>query len=253
VVALGKEDFFEAGTDGADGGSGGLHTATSSAAATAVAAATATAATVAGSAAATAEASAANAAGTATAATKVGAVGAMAGVPSQRRLSRSSSSSQMPPRRLSASFGGRRLSPERSIRFINMMSINEPRLCMQGETLFRQGDEGNHMFIIKSGRVQVTVEGKDGRKHIVGERGRGECCGETACLSSNPRNCTVTCVSSDGCEVLCVSRDDFLELVRGSWDVRHDLIAVSERNSKEKQRRLNFLRTRDEVGGDYDD
>ena len=39
-------------------------------------------------------------------------------------------------------------------------------------------------------------------------------------------------------------------MVRASWDVRHDLIAVSERHSKEKQRRVNFRRTRDEVGGE---
>jgi len=41
--------------------------------------------------------------------------------------------------------------------------------------------------------------------------------------------------------------------VRGSWDVAQDLIAVSERHKKEKARRVNFRRTRDEVGDEDED
>jgi hypothetical protein len=52
---------------------------------------------------------------------------------------------------------------------------------------------------------------------------------------------------------MCIRREDFLALVRGSWDVAQDLVAVSERHKKEKARRVNFLRTRDEVDGEDDD
>ena len=53
---------------------------------------------------------------------------------------------------------------------------------------------------------------------------------------------------------MCISREDFLALVRGSWDVAQDLVAVSDRHKKEKARRVNFRRTRDEVGAaDNDD
>lgn len=88
------------------------------------------------------------------------------------------------------------------------------------------------MYIIKSGSVQVSCDGRDGRKHTIGQRGAGECCGETSCLSQKPRSTTVTCITPAGCDVLCVSRDDFIALVRGSWDVARDLVAVSERHSK---------------------
>lgn len=89
--------------------------------------------------------------------------------------------------------------------------------------------------------------GRDERKHIIGQRGRGETCGETSCLQHKPRNSTITCVSDDGCEVMCVTRADFLELVRSSWDVQNDLTAVADRHFKEKQRRVNFRRTQDEA------
>ena len=60
-------------------------------------------------------------------------------------------------------------------------------------------------------------------------------------------------VRDEGCEVMCVSREDFLALVRGSWHVAQDLVAVSDRHQKEKERRVNFRRTREEVGGEDDD
>jgi len=158
----------------------------------------------------------------------------------------------LPPRSHASPHPGR-ISTARSLRFIYMMSNNEQRRYPHGAVLFREGDEADHMYIIKAGSVQVSCDGRDGRKHTIGRRGAGECCGETSCLSHKPRNTTVTCISPVGCDVLCVSRDDFIALVRGSWDVAKDLVALSERHSKEKERRVNFMRTRDEVSGDEDD
>jgi len=181
-----------------------------------------------------------------------GSTNAGASSPRARRagMQRDSSSSLGPARR--PPFNASR-SVLRSLRFINMMSNNEQRRYGRGDTLFREGEDARHMFIITSGRVQVACEGRDGRRKMIGQRGAGECCGETSCLSHKPRNSTVTCVSEGGCEVMCVTREDFLALVRGSWDVAQDLIAVSERHEKEKERRVNFRRTRDEVTDEDED
>ena len=40
--------------------------------------------------------------------------------------------------------------------------------------------------------------------------------------------------------------------MRGSWDVAHDLVAVSERHLKEKERRVKFIRTQSEAAADDD-
>jgi len=154
-----------------------------------------------------------------------------------------SSGALMSTRRGTLGPTARRHSLARSLRFINMMSNNEHRKYENGAVLFREGDEGDNMYIIKSGRVEVSCHGRDGRKYTIGQRGEGETCGETSCLKHKPRNTTVTCASPDGCEVLCVSRDDFLQLVRGSWDVARDLVALSEQHSKEKVGRMPSIRT----------
>tara|TARA_B100000795_G_C22378287_1_gene278752 strand:+ start:299 stop:448 length:150 start_codon:yes stop_codon:yes gene_type:complete len=40
--------------------------------------------------------------------------------------------------------------------------------------------------------------------------------------------------------------------VRGSWDVRQNLIHISERHRREKQRRISFRRTQEEADDDDD-
>ena len=132
------------------------------------------------------------------------------------------------------------------------MSLHERQRYDHGEQLFHEGETASSMFIIKSGRVEVSCRGADGRSNRIGQRGSEESCGETSCLLHKPRATTVTCISDEGCEALCVSRDDFLNLVRGSWDVRQNLINISERHRREKQRRVSFRRTQEEVGWEDD-
>jgi hypothetical protein len=48
------------------------------------------------------------------------------------------------------------------------------------------------MLIIKSGRVEVSCRGADGRTNVIGQRGSEESCGETSCLLHKPRATTVT-------------------------------------------------------------
>lgn len=64
-----------------------------------------------------------------------------------------------------------------------------------GETLFRQGDKGDELYIIVDGRVSI-------RKNIGGEdcevatMSNGECLGEMALLSGAPRSATVIAATS---------------------------------------------------------
>ena len=56
-----------------------------------------------------------------------------------------------------------------------------------GETLMREGDAGDAMYVVVSGRLSVVVE----PEHSIAEIGRGETVGEMALLTGAPRSATV--------------------------------------------------------------
>lgn len=63
-----------------------------------------------------------------------------------------------------------------------------------GETLFRQGDHGDALYLVLSGRLRVVVTRDDGSEGVVREVGRGENVGELAMLTEEPRSATVRAV-----------------------------------------------------------
>jgi predicted acylesterase/phospholipase RssA/CRP-like cAMP-binding protein len=68
----------------------------------------------------------------------------------------------------------------------------ELRLVARGDVVMRQGDPADGLYLVASGRLQVTLGKDDGTTLVVGEVGRGEVTGEMALLTDKPRSATVT-------------------------------------------------------------
>jgi predicted acylesterase/phospholipase RssA/CRP-like cAMP-binding protein len=62
-----------------------------------------------------------------------------------------------------------------------------------GDTLFREGDAGDALYVLIKGRLRVLVHGPAGDT-LVAEIGRGETVGEMALLTGAPRSATVLAV-----------------------------------------------------------
>jgi predicted acylesterase/phospholipase RssA/CRP-like cAMP-binding protein len=62
-----------------------------------------------------------------------------------------------------------------------------------GETLFRQGESGDALYVIVDGRLRVVADGEAGERTLR-ELGRGESVGEAALLTGDPRSATVYAV-----------------------------------------------------------
>ena len=59
------------------------------------------------------------------------------------------------------------------------------------EIIFREGELGRHLYVIKSGRVEVLAPGAGGALTKLKELGPGDHFGEMALLGNHPRNATV--------------------------------------------------------------
>lgn len=74
----------------------------------------------------------------------------------------------------------------------------------QGEVLVRQGDEGDSLFMIKSGRVRVDVRREDGSVMTVAHRGEDEFFGEMSLLTGERRSASV--IAETETEVVIVDK-----------------------------------------------
>src|SRR5512145_947981 len=81
-----------------------------------------------------------------------------------------------------------------------------------GDTVIRQGDEGDYCYVIVDGRCAVSRETPLNREGIrLAELGKGETFGEEALISGARRNATVTMLT-DGA-VMRLGKDDFNTLL----------------------------------------
>ncbi len=71
----------------------------------------------------------------------------------------------------------------------------EWRRFNHGETLFREGDPSDSVYIVVRGRLAASARDPiDGRDVKIGEMGRGDVVGDLGVLGHTPRNATVTAV-----------------------------------------------------------
>ncbi|WP_374509579.1 patatin-like phospholipase family protein [Niveibacterium sp.] len=63
-----------------------------------------------------------------------------------------------------------------------------------GETLIKQGDPGDAMYLSVSGRLRAYVRGDDGASRMVREMGRGQIIGEMSLYTDAPRSATVVAI-----------------------------------------------------------
>jgi CRP-like cAMP-binding protein len=80
-----------------------------------------------------------------------------------------------------------------------------------GETIVREGDGGNSLFLLMDGRVAVIKHRDDGSEVLVCELAAGEVFGEMTLFLDAPRSTTVRALRE--CELLQVDRDCFSRLI----------------------------------------
>jgi len=85
------------------------------------------------------------------------------------------------------------------------------RTVPSGQTIIRQGEKGDAFFMIVSGSVSVSVKkGMVGQKKVA-ELGAGDFFGETALVTEEPRNATIT--ADERCELFVLYKKDFKKIL----------------------------------------
>jgi CRP-like cAMP-binding protein len=104
----------------------------------------------------------------------------------------------------------------------------------KGERIISQGDAGNSMFILATGKAEVHVE-REGRSQPVGTLVAGDCFGEISLLTGEPRSATV--LATLDCEVIEIEQETVGILLREHPELAESLsdTVVARRSATETQ------------------
>jgi uncharacterized membrane protein len=94
----------------------------------------------------------------------------------------------------------------------------------QNTRLFRQGDEGDALYLIESGRVRISIRDDDKQEVTLAELAQGDFFGEMAIIDGRRRSADARVIEDANLAVL--SRDAFLSFVRTNPDVALEMLAA---------------------------
>ncbi len=121
------------------------------------------------------------------------------------------------------------------------MSEKGVRQCEAGTVLFREGEEGNRMYVIKSGKVRLSKKIHDDEV-VIEDLGAGEFCGELAMLGNAKRPATAVVI--EDASVIQVQTEQFEGMIRGNTDIALRMLKKLTQRLTEAQYRVTNLMLR---------
>ena len=93
-----------------------------------------------------------------------------------------------------------------SHKLVDIVLLMKIKNYKESDIIFKEGEIGDKLYMIKSGRVKVFTNNR-----YIRELGEGSCFGELALLLDRPRTATV--VAACDCKICYLTKDDFTSLV----------------------------------------
>jgi CRP-like cAMP-binding protein len=111
-----------------------------------------------------------------------------------------------------------------------------PRSFAAGEVVFREGDESNTAYVVRSGHARAIRQHSDGRILTLANFGPGEVFGELAMFDSDRRSATIEAI--DQLDLLAILSADMQRLMREHPDIAVKLVVTLGRRLREVNDRL---------------
>jgi CRP/FNR family transcriptional regulator len=105
------------------------------------------------------------------------------------------------------------------------------KIYQDGEEIICEGEEGNCMFVIQEGEVEVIIDGEDDQEIRLAVRGEGEFFGEMAIFDRDVRSATVRALGE--ARVLTVDKKNFMRRVHEDPSLAFRLVETMSRRIRE--------------------
>jgi CRP/FNR family cyclic AMP-dependent transcriptional regulator len=92
----------------------------------------------------------------------------------------------------------------------------------KGDVLFHEGDSGDRLYVVVSGKVKLGRSGSAGRENLLAVLGPGQMFGELSLFDPGPRSTTATAVTS--CEIRTLEHEELMGWLAGRPEVAQGLL-----------------------------
>jgi len=105
-----------------------------------------------------------------------------------------------------------------------LRSLLSDKIVPQNTRLFRQGDMGDAMYLIESGRVRISIRDDEEQEVILAELAQGDFFGEMSIIDGRQRSADAKVIEDARFAIL--SREAFLSFVRSNPDVALEMLSA---------------------------
>jgi len=118
-------------------------------------------------------------------------------------------------------------------------------LVDSGKVIFREGEEGDQMFIIQEGTVRIS-KNIDGKEYTLAVLGKGDFFGEMALVTRIKRTATAT--AGDTVRYLAFNRDGFIGMIEKNAKIALNIIDRLCRRLQQANQQIHHLKKNNEKG-----
>jgi CRP/FNR family transcriptional regulator, cyclic AMP receptor protein len=105
-----------------------------------------------------------------------------------------------------------------------LRSLLSDKTVPQNTRLFKQGDKGDAMYLIESGRVRISIRDEEEQEVTLAELAQGDFFGEMAIIDGRQRSADAKVIEDARFAIL--SRESFLSFVRTNPDVALEMLSA---------------------------
>ena len=123
---------------------------------------------------------------------------------------------------------------------VHLAKITHPETYNADDVIFEQETEGDKMYIVSSGQVEIRVKGNTGVVNSVLILGQGQVFGEMALVDQGTRSATVV-VLQDETVVCAIAGDEFAALCNADTAIGYIMMRNIAQDLSFKIRHQNFF------------
>ncbi|MBE3560946.1 MAG: Crp/Fnr family transcriptional regulator [Ktedonobacteraceae bacterium] len=120
-----------------------------------------------------------------------------------------------------------------------LMAVIKRRTFRSGEVIFHRDDPGQVLYIIKEGKVKISLMSPDGQEIALVVLGKGECFGELALLDAEPRSADV--IALEKVECYSLQRADFHKAIMKNPKIAIRVLEVLSRRLRKTNNQVEDL------------